>query len=72
MYTIRDLTQLDYEPCLDLLQDPVYNRLFAYSSLEALHLECQYASVALKDDKVVALLLVGSKPQYYPDHEQEY
>lgn len=40
MYTIRDLTQLDYEPCLDLLQDPVYKRLFAYSDLETLHLEC--------------------------------
>ncbi|CAL6006844.1 Conserved_hypothetical protein [Hexamita inflata] len=69
MYAVRDLTQLDYERCDELCTDPLYQRMFSSTSIAQLHLKCSYASVAVCDGEVEAVLLVSQNCQYFEDIE---
>lgn len=68
-YVVRDLAVEDYDKCRSLVTDPLYERMFASTEIDVLHILGTYAAVAVSptDGEVCAFLLAGPTPQYFSD-----
>lgn len=61
----------DYEKVNELINDPIYERLFSVTDVAAAHVGGSYAAVAVTpgDGDVCAVLIAGLTPPYYNDIE---